>query len=738
MTAPAASPWSPLRQATFRWLWLASIASNIGTWMHEVGAGWLMTSLSASPLNVALVQVAGSLPMFFLALPAGALADIVDKRRYLLGVQLWMALVATLLASLTLLQLTSVWLLLGLTLCMGIGTALMMPAWSATTPELVGKDELPAAVALSSVGVNLARAVGPAIAGVLVSLVGPWLTFALNALSFFAVIAVLLAWKREAVPSVLPAERLFGALRAGWRYSRSSRPLQSVLVRAVAFFLGASAGMSLLPLIVRGELHGNAMDFGLLLGSVGVGAVLGAAFLPRLRERLGSDRLVLLSSVLYALVLVALALLRNLYLLVPVMLLSGAAWIAVLSSLQVAAQTSVPAWVRARALAVYILVFFGSMAAGGALWGLVASHLSITFALLCASAALLLGLFASLRCRLPVTEAEDLAPSLHWPAPLVDEEVDQERGPVMVTLEYDIDPQDAAAFQAAMVEVRAMRRRNGAVSWGLVQDSGNRRLWLEFFIDESWLEHLRHHQRVTRGELRVEAAARRFQSAGVEGGAHPPLPARRGQALSLPGDGRRLPLADPPTAVILLADGATRTVAGSDAAHPRRRERNPQGSPRMSYDYEKTSLTLYRAVFKANYDGDVGRYLRPDKELAEAAEVAPLLHPTFDSPNTPGVPARAPDIVAGRDGLYAPDTGGTSVFDRAGVLRRADGDFVIPDGTDIPPDLKVKQDSYNKRLQATHYTIMPAKPMYREVLMGQLDNFVRNAIRRQWEKARGL
>lgn len=446
----------------------------------------------------------------------GALADIVDKRRYLLGVQLWMALVATLLASLTLLQLTSVWLLLGLTLCMGIGTALMMPAWSATTPELVGKDELPAAVALSSVGVNLARAVGPAIAGVLVSLVGPWLTFALNALSFFAVIAVLLAWKREAVPSVLPAERLFGALRAGWRYSRSSRPLQSVLVRAVAFFLGASAGMSLLPLIVRGELHGNAMDFGLLLGSVGVGAVLGAAFLPRLRERLGSDRLVLLSSVLYALVLVALALLRNLYLLVPVMLLSGAAWIAVLSSLQVAAQTSVPAWVRARALAVYILVFFGSMAAGGALWGLLASHLSITFALLCASAALLLGLFASLRCRLPVTEAEDLAPSLHWPAPLVDEEVDQERGPVMVTLEYDIDPQDAAAFQAAMVEVRAMRRRNGAVSWGLVQDSGNRRLWLEFFIDESWLEHLRHHQRVTRGELRVEAAARRFQSAGVE------------------------------------------------------------------------------------------------------------------------------------------------------------------------------------------------------------------------------
>lgn len=516
MSVPATSPWSPLRQTTFRWLWLASIASNIGTWMHEVGAGWLMTSLSASPLNVALVQVAGSLPMFFLALPAGALADIVDKRRYLLGVQLWMATVATLLAALTLLGLTSVWLLLALTLCMGIGTALMMPAWSATTPELVGKDELPAAVALSSVGVNLARAVGPAIAGVLVSLVGPWLTFALNALSFFAVIAVLLAWRRETTPAVLPAERLFGALRAGWRYSRSSRPLQAVLVRALAFFLGASAGMSLLPLIVRGELQGSATDFGLLLGCVGIGAVLGAAFLPRLRERLGGDRLVLLASLLYALVLIALALLRDLYLLVPVMLLSGAAWIAVLSSLQVAAQTSVPGWVRARALAVYILVFFGSMAAGGTLWGLVASRASIPFALLCAAALLALGLLVALRFHLPVTEAEDLAPSLHWPAPILAEGLDRERGPVVVTLEYDIDPRRAAAFQQAMEEVRGMRRRNGAISWCLVQDSENPRQWLEFFIDESWLEHLRHHQRVTRGELKIEAAARRFQTPGID------------------------------------------------------------------------------------------------------------------------------------------------------------------------------------------------------------------------------
>lgn len=516
MNTPVSSAWSPLRQKTFRWLWLASIASNIGTWMHEVGAGWLMTSLSANPLHVALVQVAGSLPMFFLALPAGALADIVDKRRYLLGVQLWMATVAVLLAGLSLTGAIGVWLLLALTLCMGIGTALMMPAWSATTPELVDKADLPAAIALSSVGVNLARATGPAIAGVLVSMVGPWLTFALNGLSFFAVIIVLMTWKRETVASVLPAERLFGALRAGWRYSRSSRPLQAVLVRAFAFFIGASAGTSLLPVVVRSQLQGDATVFGLLLASVGVGAVLGAMKLPALRERLGTERLVLSATILYVLVLLALASFDNPYVLVPVMFLSGVAWIAVLSSFQVAAQTSVPAWVRARGLAVYILVFFGSMAAGGTLWGTVATHVGISLALICASGVLLLGTLASVFYKLPSTEADDVAPSLHWPAPILAQEMDRERGPVMVTVEYDVEPRHAADFQSAMVHVRGMRLRNGAISWGLVQNSENPNQWLEFFFDESWLEHLRHHQRVTRAELKLEAAARRYQTPGVE------------------------------------------------------------------------------------------------------------------------------------------------------------------------------------------------------------------------------
>lgn len=515
MTTTVRSPWSPLKYSIFRGLWLASIASNIGTWMHEVGAGWLMTSLSANPMTVALVQVASAAPMFLLALPAGALADIVDKRRYLLMVQAWMAAVALLLAVLTLSGLMTVPLLLLLTLGMGVGTALMMPAWSSLTPELVPSDEVPPAIALSSVGTNLARAVGPAIAGVLVSLVGPWATFAVNALSFFAVITVLLCWRREPQVAVLPAERLVGAVRVGWRYACSSRPLQRVLVRTLAFFVGASAGMSLLPLIVRGELHGSAAQFGVLLGSVGIGAVLGAMLLPRLRQVLAVDRLVALASVVYALVLLALAWVRDFYVLIPVMLISGAAWIAVLSSFQVAAQTAVPAWVRARALAVYILMFFGSMAVGGLLWGWVASHSSMGLALSIASAVLGLGVLLTWRVALPQRQAEDLAPSLHWPQPLLAEGQDPERGPVMVTLEYDIDSQHTQDFVQAMSAVRRMRQRNGSFSWGLVQDSENPRRWCEVFYDESWVGHLRHHQRVTRAELKIEAAARRYQTEGV-------------------------------------------------------------------------------------------------------------------------------------------------------------------------------------------------------------------------------
>lgn len=506
--SPPVSPWSPLRHRVFRWLWIAAIASNIGTWMHEVGAGWLMTTLSSSPLWVSLVQTAGAAPMFALALPAGALSDIVDRRRFLIGVQFWMAAVACVLAACTYFGLMTPGLLLGLTLALGCGSALMAPAWAALTPELVPKPELQSAIALSSVGINVARALGPALAGLIVSTAGPWATFALNAVSFFGVIAVLAGWRREPAVPALPSERFFGALRAGWRYARSAPALHAVLVRAVGFFACASAGMGLLPLLVRRLPEGGAPVYGALLACVGVGAVAGAFGLPRLRERVPTDALVAGASVLYAGVLLALALVSSAWLLAPVMLASGAAWIAVLSSFQVAAQTAAPPWVRARALAVYMLAFNGAMAGGAALWGAVATHGSPSVALLAAAAGLLLLVPATRRYRLACAGAEDQSPSLHWPAPLGGDAIGHDRGPVLVTVEYTIAPAQAAAFVHAMQAVARMRRRNGAVSWGLFQDTDVPARWVEFFVDESWIEHLRHHGRVTRADAATEARVR--------------------------------------------------------------------------------------------------------------------------------------------------------------------------------------------------------------------------------------
>lgn len=479
--------------------------------MQEVGAGWLMTSLSPDPFTVALVQAASTAPMFLLALPGGALSDIVDRRRYLLVLQGWMAGVALTLALLAWSGAITPAGLLWLTLAMGVGSALMMPAWAALIPELVPPAELPAAVVLSGVGINIARAIGPALAGLIVSAAGPWATFLLNAISFLGVIVVLWRWRPAVVEQPLPAERFFGALRVGLRYARQEPALHAVLVRALAFFLCASAGMALLPLIVRHELAGGANLYGGLLACVGVGAVGGAALLPAVRRRLSKNSLVMVASLLYALTLATLGLIRSVPALAIALLVGGTAWLAVLSSLQVSAQTVAPAWVRARALAIYMLVFFGAMAAGSALWGAVAQQTGPSTALLAAALGLTLLVPLSWWFELTPSEEVDRSPSLHWPTPIVATEVEPDRGPVLITLQYEVDPAHAAAFAEAMNGVARVRRRNGAVSWGLFNDAENPRKWIEVFVDESWVEHLRHHRRVTRADVDVEAAARRFQ-----------------------------------------------------------------------------------------------------------------------------------------------------------------------------------------------------------------------------------
>lgn len=508
--APPSSPWSPLRHRIFRVLWLASIFSNIGSWMHEVGAGWLMTSLAPSPLMVALVQAATTAPVFLLALPAGALADIVDRRRYLIATQVWMMVAAAVLGVLTLAGWTTAPLLLVLTFALGIGTAMMMPAWGAMTPELVPRAELHAAISLNTVGMNVARAVGPALAGLIVAAAGPGVVFLLNAISFLATIAALHSWKRAPRESELPAERLAGAVRAGLRYARHSPELRAVLARGVAFFVFASSAWALLPLIVRQELHSGPGTYGLFLACMGTGAIAGALLLPKLRGRASRDRIVAGTTLLYVAALLALAHSGNVYAAGSAMLLMGAAWISVVASLMTATQTALPGWVRARGLALFWVVFMGGMAAGSALWGQVASWVGIPMALTMAAAGALLGIAATWRYKIGLHDVVDLSPSMHWPTPLWSDELELDRGPVMVTVEYQIDPANAVEFARAMHHMRRIRRRDGAFMWELFNDVEAPGRMVETFMVESWIEHLRQHERVTVADRDVSERVRRF------------------------------------------------------------------------------------------------------------------------------------------------------------------------------------------------------------------------------------
>jgi len=509
------SAWSPLKNSLFRGLWIATIVSNVGTWMQDVGAGWLMTSLSSSPSLVALVEAADSLPVMLLALPAGAIADIVDRRRLLIATQVYLMVIAAALGILTWLNVMTPWMLLGFTFALGVGTAMVMPAWAAIVPELVPPEDLPSAVALNSIAINVSRTIGPAIAGVLVAAVGAWLVFILNALSYIGILAVLVRWRRERRKSSLPAERFVSAIRVGLRFVTHTRALQIVLIRGSAFFVFASATWSLFPLIVRRELGMGPEIYGLLLTCIGIGAVGGALLLPRARARFSRDALVAGASALYAVAALMLGHVQNLPLLAVAMLATGVAWISILSALQVAAQMTLPAWVRARGLAAFVMVFMGGMALGSILWGQVAAHVGIPATLTIAALGMAGAIGLTWRFKLGRHEVLDFTPSSHWPAPVLAELPEPDSGPVLVTIEYRVQPDKRTEFIAAMQSVREMRRRNGAYFWELFHDSADPSRFNECFMDESWVEHLRQHERVSVADREIQQRAKAFMVEGT-------------------------------------------------------------------------------------------------------------------------------------------------------------------------------------------------------------------------------
>lgn len=487
----------PLSVPVFRALWIATIISNIGTWMHDVGAGWLMTSLSPSPLLVALVQAATTLPMFLLALPAGALADIIDRRKMLLSAQILGLAAAAVLAFLTLQSLTTPWVLLAATFVLGIAAALSAPVFQAIVPELIDKAGLPDAVALNSLGVNISRAIGPALGGVIVAMVGIPAVFALNALSVLAVLIVLFKWKRALTVHSLPPEHFFGALRAGYRYVRHSPAMRLVLIRTMGFFLFSSALWAMLPLVGRRELKLDAAGYGALLGCMGAGAIVGALLLKQIRKNVASNTISIWVTLLFAAATLALAMTPNAWLAGGVMFVAGLAWIGMLTTLNVAAQMASPGWVKARALAVYLLVLQGAMTGGSILWGTLASSAGVSRALIVAAIGLTLAILLALRWRLPKDSATDLAPSNHWAEPVVAIPPANDRGPVLIEIEYRVAPGQLTAFTAALRKFSVTRYRDGAIRWNVWEDVAEPGRVVEAFIVESWVEHQRQHARVT-------------------------------------------------------------------------------------------------------------------------------------------------------------------------------------------------------------------------------------------------
>lgn len=509
-SASSSGAWTPLSLPTFRIFWLASLGSNIGTWINTITSGWVMTDLSSSPVMVSLVQVATSLPVVMFALIAGALTDTINHRRYLIVTQIWMTLAAAMLTLLSATGQLGPWGLLVLTFALGIGTAMAMPALSAAIAELVPKNLLPQAIALNSLSMNVSRSIGPAIGGLVLAQFGAWAAYGLNMISFIGMIVMLWYWKHLPDEHALPPERFFQALRAGLRYSWMASSFQAVLVRATAFIVFASSVWALLPLIARHELAGNPGTYGFLLTSVGIGAVIAAILLPGINRHTTRDHLVFISTCVYALTILAIAMIRNEMLLCIIMVICGAAWLIVLSSLQVVAQISVPAWVRGRALSLYFMIFFAGMTLGSLLWGWIAAQTNTPIALLISAVSAVFAALMVKKFSLGSQETPDLAPSYHWLHPPFAEEPDKNRGPVLVTIEYEIALNRRADFLFAIQSLGIIRRRDGAFAWGVFENLAEPGHYIEIFQVDSWLDHLRQHARITREDQRIQEAINYF------------------------------------------------------------------------------------------------------------------------------------------------------------------------------------------------------------------------------------
>ncbi|MCC9597234.1 MULTISPECIES: MFS transporter [unclassified Rubrivivax] len=515
MKLPAAL--APLEGPVFRGLWFAWLAANMTMWMNDVAAAWLMTTLTTSPAMVALVQTASTLPVFLLGLPSGAMADIVDRRLYFAGTQMWVSLVALLIAALAVAGLLTPSLLLLLTFLNGIGLAMRWPVFSAIVPEVVGRAHLPAALALNGISMNMSRVVGPVVAGALLASAGTAAVFVLNAVLAGVAFVLILRWRSEPRTSALPGERFVGAMRVGLQHVRQSPRMRAVIVRVFLFFLQSSALLALLPLVAKGLEGGGAGSFTLLMASMGAGAICAALLFPRWRRRFNRDQFVRYGSIVQAAAAAIAAFVPELWMAVPAVFVSGMAWISTANTLAMSAQFALPNWVRARGMAIYQMALMAGTAFGAMAFGKLAGLVGVAEAI--AAASLLGAALLPWAQRWSVEgEDADFTPAVPRAAaePAID--IEPDAGPVMVTVEYQVDDADVPEFTALMQLTRAARLRQGALSWALFRDTAQPGRWVEHFVDENWIEHQRRLERFT-----AEDAGLRARRTALHRGSEPPL-----------------------------------------------------------------------------------------------------------------------------------------------------------------------------------------------------------------------